>query len=79
MKSAARRAQPLQHIAYPDEELRPAKLDDAEYPRASRHRTHLAQPARTNQKWSPRQSLIFIVGMSALLWAVIVWACIRYL
>ncbi|HEY8255087.1 MAG TPA: hypothetical protein VIG39_10625 [Rhizomicrobium sp.] len=79
MKSAARRAQPLQHMAYPDEELRPAKPDEAAYPRAVRQRTDAAQPARVHQKWSPRQSLMFIVGVSALLWAAIIWACIHYL
>jgi hypothetical protein len=79
MRSAARREQPLQHIAYPDEELRPAKPDEAAYPRALGHRTQFAQPARANQKWSPRQSLMFIVGVSALLWAAIVWASIHYL
>ena len=40
---------------------------------------HSAQPARVHHKWSPRQSLIFIIGVSALLWAAIVWACIHYL
>ena len=31
------------------------------------------------KKWSPRQTLIFIAGVSAFLWAVIVWACLHYL
>ena len=79
MKSAARREQHLQHIAYPDQGARPAKPDDAGYPRAVGQRTHPAQPARADQKWSPRQSLIFIVGVSAFLWAAIVWACLHYL
>jgi hypothetical protein len=79
MKSAARRAQHLQHIAYLDEDPRPAKPDEAGYPRTVGHRTHSAQPTRVHQKWSPRQSLIFIVGVSALLWAAIIWACIHYL
>jgi len=79
MKSAARRAQHLQHIAYRDEEPRSAKPDDAGYPRAAGRHIHSAQPARADQKGSPRQTLIFIVGVSAFLWAVIVWASIRYL
>jgi hypothetical protein len=79
MKSAARRAQPLQHDAYLDEKARPAKPDEAGYSRALRHRTRSAQPARVHQKWSPRQSLIFIVASSAFLWAAIIWACLHYL
>ena len=43
-------------------------------------RLYRAQSARAaGKKWSPRQSLIFIVGVSALLWAAIIWACIHYL
>ena len=43
-------------------------------------RLYRAQSARTaDTKWSPRQSLIFIIGASVLLWAVIIWACIHYL
>jgi hypothetical protein len=76
MKSAARRAQHSQHFAYLDEEPRPAKPDDALYPRALKHRTDSVQP---NQKWSPRQTLLFIVGASVLLWTAIFWVSIHYL
>ncbi len=43
--------------------------------------TH-ASPARSDRadrKWSPRQTLIFIVGASTLLWAAILWVCLHYL
>jgi hypothetical protein len=66
-------------MAYPDEGAGPAKPHEAGYPRALRHRAQSAQPARANQKWSRRRSLMFIVGVSALLWAAIIWACIHYL
>jgi len=76
MKSAARRAQHPQHNAYLDEQPRPARPDDAVTSRALGHRTHSVQP---NQKWSPRRTLLFIVGASVFLWAAIVWVSIHYL
>jgi hypothetical protein len=79
MKSAARREQHHQHMAYLGDETRPARPDDVGYPRAFAHRTHPAQPVRSKQKWSPRQTLLFIVGVSAFLWAALIWVSLRYL
>lgn len=80
MKSAVRRAQHPQHFAYPDEGARPARPDDAGYhPRAPKHRAHSAQPAGSDQKWAPRQTMLFIVGASVFLWAAIVWVSVHYL
>jgi hypothetical protein len=42
-------------------------------------RAYSARAVQPNKRWSPRQTLIFIVGSSVLLWAVIIWACIHYL
>jgi hypothetical protein len=56
------------------------RSDDAGYALGLRlDRAYLARPVRSNKSWSPRQSLMFIVGTSAFLWAVIIWACIHYL
>jgi len=52
--------------------------NDAGYaPGLAVYRAHSARAADT--KWSPRQSLIFIIGVSVFLWAAIIWACIHYL
>ena len=42
-------------------------------------RAYSARAIQADKKWSPRQTLIFIVGASAVLWAAIIWACLHYL
>jgi len=42
-------------------------------------RAYPVRAERADRKWSPRQTLIFIAGISALSWAAIIWASIRYL
>jgi hypothetical protein len=38
-----------------------------------------ARAERADRKWSPRQTLIFIVGTSAFLWTAIIWVGAHYL
>ena len=40
-------------------------------------RAYSVRAAQADKKWSPWQTLIFIVGTSACLWAAILWACLH--
>jgi hypothetical protein len=79
MKSAARREQHHQHTAYLGEEARPAILDDTNRRRAFAPQAEAARSVRSDQKWSSRQTLLFIIGVSAFLWAALIWVSLRYL
>jgi hypothetical protein len=43
------------------------------------YRASSVRADHADKKWSARQTLTFIVGVSALLWAAIIWACLHYL
>jgi hypothetical protein len=40
-------------------------------------RAYCVRATRADPKWSARQTLMFIIASSALLWAAIIWACLH--
>jgi hypothetical protein len=49
------------------------------WPLADSARPNPASASRFDKKWSPRRTLVFIVGVSVTLWAAIICLCAQYL
>jgi hypothetical protein len=39
----------------------------------------LREPAFRQKKWSIRRMLAFVLWWSAILWTIVIWACVHYL